>query len=80
MHGLRQAIPLTLVPLRSAFAMQFTVLILSKVVQSPSNRRRQSVRPNPSVNRTLHGMPASGPPFHSGPCAVMPFRAGYLKR
>ena len=36
--------------------------------------------PNPSVNRTLHGMPASGPPFHSGPYAVIPFRAGYLER
>ena len=35
---------------------------------------------NPSVNRTLHGMPGFGPPFHSGPNPVIPFRAGYLKR
>ena len=34
----------------------------------------------PSVNRTLHGMPGFGPPFHSGPNPVIPFRAGYLKR
>jgi hypothetical protein len=36
--------------------------------------------PNPSVNRTLHGLPAFGPPFHSGPNTVNPFRAGYLER
>ena len=36
--------------------------------------------PNPSVNRTLHGLPAFGPPFHSGPNTVNPFRAGYFKR
>lgn len=34
---------------------------------------------NPSLNRTLHGMPALG--FISFlPKSVMPFRAGYLKR
>lgn len=31
---------------------------------------------NSLVNRTPHGMPPSGPPFHSEPYAVMPFRAG----
>jgi hypothetical protein len=36
--------------------------------------------PNPSVNRTLHGLPAFGPPFHSGPNTANPFRAGYFKR
>ena len=39
-----------------------------------------SAWPNPSVNRTLHGMPGFGPPFHSGPNPAIPFRAGYLKR
>ena len=42
--------------------------------------KSRKVRPNPSVNRTLHGLPAFGPPFHSGPNAVNPFRAGYFKR
>jgi hypothetical protein len=36
--------------------------------------------PNPSVNRTLHGLPAFGPSFHSGPNTAKPFRAGYFKR
>ncbi len=45
-----------------------------------NNEPQFTERANPSVNRTLHGMPASGPPFHSGPYAVMPFRAGYLER
>ena len=40
----------------------------------------EKVLANPSVNRTLHGMPGFGPPFHSGPNPVIPFRAGYLKR
>ena len=31
---------------------------------------------NQSLNRTLHGMPGFGPPFHSGPNPVLPFRAG----
>ena len=39
-----------------------------------------SAWPNLSVNRTLHGMPSFGPPFHSGPNPAIPFRAGYLKR
>ena len=48
----------------------------------PSLRQVQLIRAlaNPSVNRTLHGMPGFGPPFHSGPKPVTPFRAGYLKR
>jgi hypothetical protein len=40
----------------------------------------REVLPNPSVNRTLHGLPALGPPFHSGPNTVNPFRAVYFKR
>ena len=31
---------------------------------------------NHSLNRTLHGMPSFGPPFHSGPNPAMPFHAG----
>ena len=31
---------------------------------------------NQSLNRTLHSVPAFGPPFHSGPNAVPLFRAG----
>ena len=46
--------------------------------QSP--RKSATVPANPSVNRTLHGIPGFGPPFHSGPNPAIPFRAGYLKR
>ena len=31
---------------------------------------------NPTLNRTLHSVAAFGPPFHSGPKAGTPFRAG----
>ena len=31
---------------------------------------------NQSLNRTLHSVPAFGPPFHSGPNTVPLFRAG----
>ena len=53
--------------------------------QPPSGSALRRVQPkwalaNPSVNRTLHGMPGFGPPFHSGPNPALPFRAGYLKR
>jgi len=34
-----------------------------------------SMRPNPSLKRTLHSVPAFGPSFHSGPIAVPLFRA-----
>ena len=45
-----------------------------------SQHKSATVPANPSVNRTLHGMPGFGPPFHSGPNPAIPFRAGYLKR
>ena len=56
-----------------------------RLPQSPSESALRQLRPewalaNPSVNRTLHGMPGFGPPFHSGPNPALPFRAGYLKR
>lgn len=38
------------------------------------------LRANTSFNRTLHSLPAFGPPFHSGPNTINLFRAGYLKR
>ena len=36
----------------------------------------ENVLPNQSLNRTRCGMPPFGPPFHSGPNAVTPQRAG----
>ena len=45
-----------------------------------SLRKSAKVPANHSLNRTLHGMPGFGPPFHSGPNPAIPFRAGYLKR
>ena len=41
-----------------------------------SPRKSAKVPANHSLNRTLHGMPGFGPPFHSGPNPAMPFRAG----
>ena len=35
-----------------------------------------TVLANPSLNRTLHSVPAISPPFHFGPIAVPLFRAG----
>ena len=35
-----------------------------------------TVLANPSLNRTLHSVPAISPPFHSGPIAAPLFRAG----
>ena len=36
----------------------------------------QTVRPNQSLNRTLHSMPAFGLAFHASPNTVLLFRAG----
>jgi hypothetical protein len=51
-----------------------------KAESSPVPFGERQLWPNPSVNRTLHGLPAFGPPFHSGPNTAKPFRAGYFKR
>ena len=39
-------------------------------------QRYRAVRPNRSLNRTLHSMPAFGQAFHASPNATMLFRAG----
>ena len=47
---------------------------------SRSHTAAKNVLPNQSLNRTRCGMPSFGPPFHSGPNAVTPQRAGSLQR
>ncbi len=43
---------------------------------SLSHTTAKNVLPNQSLNRTRCSMPSFGPPFHSGPNAVTPQRAG----
>jgi len=50
-------------------------MLAFRLVQTKANCRVITVRPNPSLKRTLHSVPAIGPSFHSGPIAVPLFRA-----
>ena len=67
--------------LREAVACQiqrrgrFASTVMSKAVNAVLVSAH-ALLANPSLNRTLHSVPAFGPPFHSGPNTVPLFRAG----
>ena len=53
---------------------RLSIAVFNQAMSSPTTAA--NALPNHSLNRTHCGMPAFGPPFHSGPNTVMPQRAG----
>ena len=53
---------------------RLSIAVFNQAMSSPATAA--NALPNHSLNRTRCGMPAFGPPFHSGPNAATPQRAG----